>query len=82
MYKLIIRHLLAHPPETWTLCKTKERRLDLFERKVLQCNFGAKQEDGTWRERYSSELCEIFNESNTVNHIKAKRLAWAGHWAE
>jgi hypothetical protein len=31
------------------------------------------------KKRYSYELYEIFNESNIVNHIKVKRLAWAGH---
>jgi hypothetical protein len=41
--------------------------------------FGAKQENGTWRKRYNHELCEIFNDSNIVNYVKVKRLAWAGH---
>ena len=29
--------------------------------------------------KYSYELYEMFNESNIVNYIKVKRLAWAGH---
>jgi hypothetical protein len=29
--------------------------------------FGAKQENGTLRKRYSYEIYEIFNESNIVN---------------
>ena len=40
-----------------------------------------------WREtrernmakKYNFELYETFNEPNTVNYIKVKRLAWAGH---
>jgi hypothetical protein len=48
-------------------------------RKVLRCIFGAKQENETWRKIYSYELYETFNESNIVNYIKVKRLAWAGH---
>jgi hypothetical protein len=56
-----------------------ERQLGLFERRVLRCIFGAKQENGTWRKRYNDELYELFNDSNIVNYIKAKRLAWAGH---
>jgi hypothetical protein len=63
--------------ETWT--KTNKWRLSPFERKVLRCIFGAKQENGTWRKRYSYELYEIFNEPNIVNYIKVKRLAWAEH---
>jgi hypothetical protein len=54
---------------------TNEQRLSLFERKVLQCVFGVKQENGTWRKRYNYELYEIFNEPNIVNYIKVKRLA-------
>jgi hypothetical protein len=30
-------------------------------------------------EKINYELYEIFNESNIVNYIKVKRLAWAGH---
>jgi hypothetical protein len=48
----------------------KERRFDLF----LERN-----ENGAWRERYNYELYKIINEPNIVNHIKVKRLAWAGH---
>jgi hypothetical protein len=62
-----------------TLSKANEWRLSLFERKVLRCIFGAKQENEIWRKRYKYELYEIFNDSNTVNYIKVKRLAWAGH---
>jgi hypothetical protein len=56
-----------------------ERRLSLFESKVLRCIFGAKQETGIWRKRYNYELYETFNEPNLVNYIKAKRLEWTGH---
>ena len=35
MYKVLIRPVLTHASETWTLSKTNERRLSLFERKVL-----------------------------------------------
>ena len=46
--------------------KTNERRLGLFERKVLRCIFGAKQENEIWRKKYNYELHETFNESNIV----------------
>ena len=51
----------------------------MFERKVLRCIFGAKQENEIWRKRYNYELYEIFDDSNIVNYIKVKRLAWAGN---
>ena len=46
---------------------------------MLQCIFGAKQGNETWRKRYSCKLYEAFNEPNIVNYIKVKGLAWAGH---
>jgi hypothetical protein len=39
MYKVLIRPLLTYASETWTLSKINERRLSLFERKVLRCIF-------------------------------------------
>ena len=79
MYKVLIRPVLTYASETWTVSKTNERRLSLFERKVFRCVFGAEQENGTWRKRYSYELYEMFNEPNIINYIKVKRLSWAGH---
>ena len=67
------------PPKHGLLSKTNEGQLSLFERKVLRCIFGAKQENETWRKTYNYELYEAFNEPNIVNYIKINRLAWAGH---
>ena len=79
MYKVLIRPVITYASETWTLFKTNEWRLSRFERKVLRCVFGVKQENGMWWKRYNYELYGIFNEPNIVNYIKVKRLAWAGH---
>jgi len=49
MYEVLIRPVLTHTSETWTLSKTNERRLRLFERKMLRCIFGAKQKNEIWR---------------------------------
>ena len=40
MYKVLFRPILKR-----TLSEINERRLSLFERKVLRCIFGAKQEN-------------------------------------
>jgi hypothetical protein len=79
MYKVLIRPVLTYASETWTLSKTNEWQLGLFERRVLRFIFRAKQGNGTWRKRYNHELYELFNDSNTVNYIKAKILTLAGH---
>jgi hypothetical protein len=49
MYKVPIRPVLTYASETWTLSKTNEWQLNLLERNVLRCIFGAKQEKGAWR---------------------------------
>jgi hypothetical protein len=54
---------------TWTLSKINERRSGLFERRVLRCIFGAKQENGTWRKGYNYELYEMFTDSDIVVYI-------------
>jgi len=56
MYKVLIRPVLAYASETCTLSKINEQRLSLFERKVLRCIFGVKQENKTWQKRYNYEL--------------------------
>ena len=70
MYKIIIRPLLICASKIWTLYKINERRLSLFERKVLRSIFGAKQEKEIWRKRYSYELYETLKEPNIFNYIK------------
>jgi hypothetical protein len=51
MYKVLIRPVLTYASETWTVSKANERQLNLFERKVLRCIFGAKQEKEMWRKK-------------------------------
>ena len=41
--------------------------------------FWSETREWDMAKKYSYELYEIFNESNIVNYIKVKRLAWAGH---
>jgi hypothetical protein len=75
IYKVLIRPA----SETWTVSETNERRLILFERKVLRCISGAKQVNGTWRKSYNYELYETFKEPNIFSYIKVKILEWAGY---
>jgi hypothetical protein len=67
-----------------------ERRLSIFERKILRRIYGPICESGQWRMRYSRELEVLYseynrelevlyNEPNSVNAIRSSRLRWAGH---
>jgi hypothetical protein len=44
VYKVLTIPVLTYASETRTVSKANERPLSLFERKVLRCVFGAKQE--------------------------------------
>jgi len=51
-----------------------------FERKVLRRIYRpTKQKDGTWRMKSNEELNRLTGNENTINYIKAQRLAWFGH---
>jgi hypothetical protein len=75
MYKVLVRPVLTYASETWTLSKTDERLLNVFERRILRCIFVAVQENGVWRKRYNHELYELFNEPDIVKYNKTD---WAG----
>ena len=79
IYKTLVRPIFTYTTETWTMTKNDERRLSIFERKVLHRIYGPICERGQWQKRYNRELEELYNESNIVNVIKSSRLRWAGH---
>jgi len=76
MCKVLIRPVLTYASETWTLSKTNERRLTLFERKVLRCIFGEKQEKETWRK--STILNYTKHLMNQTLSITSKLKDWHG----
>jgi hypothetical protein len=61
--------------------RNHKNKLMVFERKVLRRIFGpTKERDGTWRIETNDELDELIRNRNTINHIKAQRLSWFGHF--
>ena len=55
-------------------------KLRLFERKVLRRIYGpTKESDDTWRIKSNDELNRLIGNKNSINYIKAQRLAWFGH---
>ena len=61
----------------------KERRLRVFENRVLRRIFGAKREEvtGEWRKLHNEELNYLYCSLNIVRVIKSRRMRWAGHVA-
>jgi hypothetical protein len=69
--------------ETWSLTLREERRLRVFENRVLRRIFGPKRDEvtGEWRKLYDEELHGIYCSSNMVRVIKSRTMRWAGHVA-
>jgi hypothetical protein len=51
LYKTLIRPIVVHGAETWTMTKKEEQALLIFERKIFRRIYGAKYEDGEWKSR-------------------------------
>jgi len=69
--------------ETWSLTLREERRLRLFENRVLRRIFGPKRDEvtGEWRKLHNEELNDLYSSPIIVRVIKSKRIRWAGHVA-
>jgi hypothetical protein len=69
--------------ETWSLTLREERRLRVFENRVLRIIFGPKWNEvtGEWRKLYNEELNDLYCFPNIIWVIKSKRMGWAGHVA-
>jgi len=61
----------------------KERRLRVFENRVLRRVFGLKRDEvtGEWRKLHNGELSDLYSLPNIVRVVKSKRMRWAGHVA-
>ena len=69
--------------ETWSLTLREERRLRIFENRVLRRTFGSKRDEvtGGWRKLHNEELNDLYPSPNIVRVIKSRRMKWAGHVA-
>ena len=69
--------------ETWSLTLMEERRLRVFENRVLRGIFEAKRNEvrGEWRKLHNEELNDLYCSPNIVRVIKWRKMRWAGHVA-
>ena len=69
--------------ETWSLTLREERRLRVFENRVLRRVFEPKRYEvtGEWRKLHNEELNDLYSLPNIVRVVKSRRMRWAGHVA-
>ena len=61
VYRTIILPVVLYGCETWSLTLREERRLRVFENRVLRRIFGPKRDEGTgeWRKLHNEELSDL-----------------------
>jgi len=81
-YRTIILQLVLYVYETWLLTLREERRLKVFEDRVLRRIFGPKRDEvtGEWRKLHNEELNDLYCSPNIVRVIKSKRIDGRGIW--
>jgi hypothetical protein len=83
IYRTIILPAVLYGRETWSLTLRKERRLRVFEKRVLRRVFGPKRDEvtGEWRKLHNEEVNNLYSSPNIVRVINSRRMRWAGHVA-
>ena len=76
IYRTIILPVILYGYETWSVTLREERRLRLFENRVLRRIFGPKRDEvtGEWRKLHNVELTDLYSSPSLVRVIKSRRM--------
>ena len=79
IYRIITLPVVLYGCETWSLTLKEERRLRMFEKRVLRRIFGPKRDEVTEEQRklHNEELNDLYCSPS----ILVRRMRWAGHVA-
>jgi hypothetical protein len=78
--RIIIVPDVIYGYETWSLTLREERRLSVFENRVLRRIFGPTRDEVTGEEikLHTEELRDLYYSPTIVRVIKSRRTRWAG----
>jgi len=71
IYRIIILSVVLYGCETWSLTLREERRLSVFENRVLRRIFAPKRDEVTreWRKLHNEELNDLYCSPNNFRVI-------------
>jgi hypothetical protein len=83
IFRTIVLPVVLYGCETWSLTLRKERRLRVFENRVLRRVFEPKRYEvtGELRKLYNEDLNNLYPLPNILQVVKYRRLRWMGHVA-
>jgi PAS domain-containing protein len=81
IYRNIILPVVLYGCDTWSLTVRDERRLIVFENRVLRRIFGPTRDEvlGEWRKLHNKELNDLSSSPNVVRRMKSRKMRWAEH---
>ena len=81
IYRTIILSVVMYGCETWLLTTREQRKLRVFEKRVLRRIFGPKRDKvtGEWKKLCNEELNDLYFSPNIIWVIRFRRMRWVGH---
>jgi hypothetical protein len=83
MYRNTILPVVLYGCEIWSLTLREERKLRVFENRMLRRIFGPKRDEvaGEWRKLFNEDPNDLYPSPNIIRVIKSRPWRWAWHVA-
>jgi hypothetical protein len=83
IYSTVILPAVFYGCGTWSLALREERRLSVFENRLLRRVFGPKRDaiTGEKRKLHNDEIYELHSSPRNIRVTKSRKMSWVGHVA-